>query len=75
MPLMISTTAKGRQRLVSAQIFTQMHCLYFSCHPTFSDKKVLQPCGQEKIKSFARNSLTKSLVDQIDKNVAMAISK
>ena len=53
------------------------------CHPTFTDKKVSQmqlrnnsrPHGREKIKSFARVSLTKFLVNQIDKNVAMATSK
>ena len=36
------------------------------CHPTFTDKKV---------KSFWQVLLTKFLVDQIDKNVAMATSK
>ena len=36
------------------------------CHPTFTDKKV---------KNFAGVLLTKFLVDQIDKNVAIATSK
>ena len=48
-----------------------------SCHPTFTDKKVSdsRPHGCKKIESFARVSLTKFLVDQIDKNVAMATFK
>ena len=44
------------------------------CHPTFTDKKVSRTHGRKKIKSFAQVSLTKFLVDQIDKNVAMATS-
>ena len=30
-----------------------------SCHPTFTDKKVLRPHGHKKMKSFAQVSLTK----------------
>ena len=45
------------------------------CDPTFTDKKVSQPNGHKKIKSFERVSLTKFLVNQIDKNVEMATSK
>ena len=50
------------------------HGKFISCHPTFTDKKVSPP-QSEKIKSFAQVSLTKFLVNQIDKNVAMATSK
>ena len=64
-------------RVFGNKCATLFHCVFAlnSCHPTFTDKKVSQPHGCKKIKSFARVSLTKFLVDQIDKNVAMATSK
>ena len=55
-----TTTSRKKEKVGSWRMKNDL------CHPTFTDKKV---------KNFAGVLLTKFLVDQIDKNVAIATSK